>query len=1025
MYSCGQVKSMKFMKQLLEKEMVRYIIAGGCTTMINLISFYLLRLLTDLSRSQASVIAISLSILFAFFANKFFVFASEKKQIGILLRELCSFVGMRLFAMLVEVVGTNLLCDSFRYNEFISKILIQFVVVVINYIFSKCFIFKKDKQSFGKWLLDNYIIAVSVLIPAVFMVGVWIAMKIGPFGGNSLTMVDSLHQYLPFLSDYYDKLKNEGSMFYTWNIGLGSNFLAVIAYYLSCPLNFIVLLFDKEHLYIAMSLLISVKIPLSAGTFAYYLSQKCRDKNHPGIVIFAVAYALSNYVIGYSWNMMWMDCIMILPLIMAGYDRLMENGDYKLYVMSLFYGLLCNYYICFMICIFLVLQFFLTNHKKVKKFFTDGLRFAGCSLLAAGMAAFLLLPAYLGLNTTASAKRVFPKADWYGSIWDMIRQMFFLTPPIKNQQFDGGLNLYCGSICIILLFVYLLNGKIKLWDKIRNVILLVFLMVSFNNELLNYIWHGFHNQYGIPNRFSFLFIFVLLTLSYEALKNLEKEDIAAVFLAIAMGFGFLLLVNRHVSFDKKTMIGTQVLLIVYAVLLCACKLLKGKWKQIILYVLAVACLTETVFHGIKGYDSNGYVKISQYFGDEAALEAAIDHLDCRDQEYRVELMRTTVVDEPTYYNLKSATLFGSTVSNKLVNAMHGLGYYTGANEFLFDGGNTVSNSILGIRYLLKRQKDHNYFDVTPVGTVEGIEIFENEYALSTGFIVDEKLLDWKSEGTVFESLNAFVYDATGVSGTFSRLYPDISAYSDNCDVSHDGDTSEYFSYTRTDDETCNFKLSFYITEEANDIYIFANSTGINKIRIYIDEQETDYERLQNQTYHVGHLVKGQQVTVEYCFKSTQADSGSARLIIADLNWDAFLQAYDILKEKQMNVGVFEDGYVKGYMELDEPGILFTSIPYDAGWTAFVDGKETAVETVADAFIALSLDAGSHIIEFEYYPPGLKAGMSATILAWLCFAMLMAGGKLKKQSGKQTAGDGKNADASAETENENTDAELKK
>ena len=54
---------------------------------------------------------------------------------------------MRLFAMVVEVVGTNLLCDSFRYNEFISKIIIQVVVLVINYIFSKCFVFKKDKKA--------------------------------------------------------------------------------------------------------------------------------------------------------------------------------------------------------------------------------------------------------------------------------------------------------------------------------------------------------------------------------------------------------------------------------------------------------------------------------------------------------------------------------------------------------------------------------------------------------------------------------------------------------------------------------------------------------------------------------------------------------------------------------------------------------------------------------------------------------------------------------------------------------------
>ena len=134
-------------KKLMEKEMVRYVIAGGLTTAVNLVSFFVLRLLTSLTRSEANVVAIMLAIIFAFFANGFYVFQSEhRKSIGEILREFVSFVGMRLFAMIVEVVGTNLLCDSFRYNEFVSKIVVQVVVLVINYIFSKCFVFKKNKK---------------------------------------------------------------------------------------------------------------------------------------------------------------------------------------------------------------------------------------------------------------------------------------------------------------------------------------------------------------------------------------------------------------------------------------------------------------------------------------------------------------------------------------------------------------------------------------------------------------------------------------------------------------------------------------------------------------------------------------------------------------------------------------------------------------------------------------------------------------------------------------------------------------
>lgn len=450
-------------KKLMEKEMVRYVIAGGMTTAVNLVSFFVLRLVTDLSRSAANIIAIMLAILFAYFANGFYVFRSEqRKSIGRIIREFISFVGMRLFAMVVEVVGTNLLCDSFRYNEFISKIIIQVVVLVINYIFSKCFVFKKDKKPVKDIFADNYIMIIAFIIPATFMFVLWVVAEIGPFGGHSLTMVDSLHQYLPFFSDYHDKLVNEGSLFYTWDIGMGSNLLDIIAYYMACPLNFIIVLFSREHLYIAMCLLISIKIALSGMTMASYLGYKCRNKNNLLIIPFAVAYALSNYVIGYSWNLMWMDCILILPLIMQGFEQMIEDGsNYRLYTLSLFYGLLCNYYICFMICVFLVLQFILTNHKNIYKGAEDTLRFAGTSVMAAAMSAFLLIPAYIGLNTTASATRHFPKWEWYGSIWDMIKQMFVLTEPVKSQQFDGGVNLYCGTFAILLIGIYIFNTKIN------------------------------------------------------------------------------------------------------------------------------------------------------------------------------------------------------------------------------------------------------------------------------------------------------------------------------------------------------------------------------------------------------------------------------------------------------------------------------------------------------------------------------------------------------------------------------------
>ena len=88
--------------------------------------------------------------------------------------------------------------------------------------------------------------------------------------------------------------------------------------------------------------------------------------------------------------------------------------------------------------------------------------------------------------------------------------------------------------------------------------------------------------------------------------------------------------------------------------------------------------------------------------------------------------------------------------------------------------------------------------------------------------------------------------------------------------------------------------------------------------------------------------------------------------------------------------------MKGHISVQEDGLMFTSIPYDAGWTAYVDGEKTDIQTVAGAFIALDLKAGDHTVEFKYFPVGLKTGLILTFAAWLIFALLQSRrGKVSK------------------------------
>ena len=109
--------------------------------------------------------------------------------------------------------------------------------------------------------------------------------------------------------------------------------------------------------------------------------------------------------------------------------------------------------------------------------------------------------------------------------------------------------------------------------------------------------------------------------------------------------------------------------------------------------------------------------------------------------YRSDIVSPIMLDENTYCNLKSVGTFCSTVRGDMVDAMSHLGFYTGSNEYLFYGSNPVTNDLLGIRYVYLRdgdfypaENDYNlmYHD-------DRIRVYENKYAMSIGYGVDEAL----------------------------------------------------------------------------------------------------------------------------------------------------------------------------------------------------------------------------------------------------------------------------------------------
>ena len=102
--------------------------------------------------------------------------------------------------------------------------------------------------------------------------------------------------------------------------------------------------------------------------------------------------------------------------------------------------------------------------------------------------------------------------------------------------------------------------------------------------------------------------------------------------------------------------------------------------------------------------------------------------------------------------------------------------------------------------------------------------------------------------------------------------------------------------------------------------------------------------------------------------------------IAIFQSEKWHQAYDILSQQQMMIEDYSSDHITGTIDMKEAGILFTSIPYDAGWHVYVDGNETEIFPLyQNTFVGIKLEKGFHNVRFVYHQIGLAAGVVLSII----------------------------------------------
>lgn len=808
----------------------------------------------------------------------------------------------------------------------------------------------------------------AFIIPVVILVIIYFVREIYPFGENCFLRSDMYHQYAPFLKEFYNKITQGGSLTYSWNIGGGSDFTAIYAYYLASPANWLIRFVPDAYTIEFMNALLIIKTGLASFTFCYYLSKRYNSR-HLILAAFSIFYALSSYMAAFNWNVMWLDCIVLLPLIVLGIERLIKYNKCFLYCITLALSIFSNYYISIMICIFTFLYFiinlFTINMEREKGFYKKRiLNFILYSLIAGGLSAILLIPVIHALSLTASGDFSFPTTleKYFSTLKILSRGLMNVDPAIFSPHDP---NIYSSVIVFLMFPLYCLNKNISKRDKIGKILLIVIFIVSFNFNIPNYIWHGFHFPNSLPCRQSFIFIFLMLTISVEAFLDIKRYTNKEIYLSFAGVFAlFMFFENFFVDEDYPFSI-IYISLIFVALYLLIIEGFRNKKvnKNIIVYILFIVTICEAAIN--TNETAFGTTSRTYYVSDNADIENVLTNLKTEDNSfYRTEKITRRTKNDAAWSDYRGISVFSSTANAGVTNFMGALGFEHSMNSYSYNGNTPLTASLLSVKYLLNNDMLNNSDLISLYDSSGSIYLYKNKYTLPLGFMLAsdfENKFDI-NDNNPFNVQNNFVEGTTGYANMFTML-----------PVNNAGSFA-----------------SSYITENEHVYaYIYSNIESAT-----VEVSDLNGTNISSKTYDDlshGHIIDiGDVASGSTINFYASGDNAALSLYVAGFNDDVFKAAYNVLNSNSLQITAYNDTTIKGKISSSYDGTMFTSIPYNKGFTVYVDGKKVKGTAFKDAFLSIPVSKGEHNIEIKYSPQGLLAGSIISGISLIIFLILIIG-----------------------------------
>lgn len=901
----------------------------------------------------------------------------------------------------------------------------------------------------------------AFIIPVVLNYIIYLAMEIHPFGNGSVLVLDLNGQYVYFYEALRNAVYGQMSMIYSFCRALGGEFMGIYAYYVASPFSYLVALFPQERILDALLIIFLMKTGIAGFNFGFYLHRTSKKINKLSIITFSILYSLTTYAVIHQHNSMWIDAMMWLPLLTLSIEELIKNFKYKRFVILLALTMMSNFYIGYMVCIYVAAYFFyyyfsrnekwLNNpHKEPHHFRRSFLRIAGASALGIGISMVVVATAYYSLQF---GKNTFSTPNFTPSLrFDFMDFLTKFLPGSYDTVRPEGLPfVYCGVITLLLLPVYFLSKKFSSREKALSAAFIMFFVMSFFISTFDLIWHGFQKPNWLNYRYSFMLCFFLIVLAYRGYEEIQHAKTGTIvtggslwllFICVAQKFEFHSYVERidgTIQFDQplkdiETVWFSAICFIAFMIILCMA--IKSRSKQTISLIVCIFVCLEVFCNGICSCVEFGddviYSSYSSYNDFISAIRPVTDELLEEDTGfYRFEKNAHRKYCDNMALRIRGLTNSTSTLNRSTITFLHQLGYASKSHWSKYLGGTPVNDSLLGIKYILTNEKNSQtlYYEnaggsVTTYGNTE-YTYYRNPYALSIAYGASDALLDFDlSDGyNPFVRLNG-LYGAILGDDEAPEIFKAISFGSDgiettNCDVSTIAGHYKYAPQSSSTD--CIVSYTITVAEDG-EIFFYLPSEYPREVSIRVNgkkpgDSDTFYGGESDRIVSLGTFEKGDTVKLSMTLKGDVLYVKQNVDMFYYIDMDVFEGAISRIAETQMTVSDgWTDSYLPGTLTTTKDSqLIMTTLAYDSGWKVTVDGKRVDTVEALDGVVAFIVDtAGEHEIVMKYRPTALTLGLIITVLSIILFALIMIFEKQLKAVLARVCADG-NTDSSETNE----------